>query len=43
MRSIVSGLVKRPTLTTGFPVTDLTQDMVASNPASGTKRDVPIS
>ena len=40
---MVSGEVKRPTLTTGLSVTSLTQDIVASRPASWTKREVPIS
>ena len=42
-RSIVSGEVKRPTLTTGLLVTLLTHDIAASSPASWVNREVPIS
>ena len=41
--SIVSGLVKRPTLTTGFPVMLLTSATKGSSEASWTKRETPIS
>ena len=41
--SMVSGEVKRPTLTTGFPVIVRTCAMRGSSEASLTKREPPIS
>ncbi len=41
--TMVSGEVKRPTVTTGLVVTDLTKSMNGSSDASRVKRLTPIS